>query len=268
VSRILAAAVGLGTSYARPWRRAHLRLLVSERLIQRHRIETRYGHLTFVSTQAGALQMARHFHDAEPGTLAWIDGFAPGAVLWDIGANVGAYALYAGRRGDLDVVAFEPSPNSYAALCTNIAENRLDRVQAFCVALAERSRLGILHMPNSHAGSVHNAFEQDTDLFGRRLPAERKQPALGIAADDLIERFGAPAPNHIKLDVDGTEVAILRGAERMLRSPALVSISVENARADTPQNRVIAAALEGVGFRPGERGRGGSDVTVNVIYRR
>lgn len=265
---MLSGAVALGTAYARPWRRAHLRLLVAERLQQRHCIETRYGALVFVSAHARALEAPRNFHSAEPGTLAWIDSFAPGAVLWDIGANVGVYSLYAGRRGDIVVLAFEPAPDSYAALCTNLAENRLDHVRAYCLALAEHTRLGTLTMPRSYPGSVFNALEQDVDLFGRPLVAERRQTALGIAADDLVDIFGAPAPNHVKLDVDSTEVAILRGAQRILRSPELLSVSVENARADTPQNLAIATLLGPAGFRPDEQGPGGGDLTINVIYRR
>ncbi len=268
VSQILSGVVVLGTAYARPWRRAHLRLLASERLHQRHRVETRHGPLTFVSTQARALEAPRNFHVAEPETLEWIDGFTPGSVFWDIGANVGVYSLYAGKRGDVEVLAFEPSPNSYAALCANIAENRLDRVHAFCIALGERSGLGTLNMSRTYPGSVYNAFEQEVDMTGRALSIERKQGAVGISADDLIEFFGAAPPNHIKLDVDSTEVAILRGAARLLRSASLHSLAVEHAVEDTPQNHAITSLLSTAAFRACGRGRGGGDLTVNVMYRR
>jgi FkbM family methyltransferase len=268
ISRLLTGLVGAATSYARPWRRAHLRLLVSERLQQRHSVETRYGPIVFVTTHGRALEAPRYFHQREPETLAWIDGFTPGEVLWDIGANVGSYSLYAGKRGDLDVLAFEPSPTSYDALCTNIDENRLSRVQAFCLALGEQTTLGTLNMSQTYPGSVYNAFEQEVDHTGAALSIERRQSALGVSADDLIDIFGAAPPHHIKLDVDSTEVAILRGAGRLLRSPRLQSVLVENAVDDTPQNRMIDALLAEAGFRAELRGRGGGDLTVNVLYRR
>lgn len=267
-ARLLAGLVGAATVPMRPWRRANLRLLVAERLYHRHRVETRHGSLVFVSTHPRALEAPREFYAAEPETLSWIDGFAPGSVLWDIGANVGHYSLYAGRRGDIDVLAFEPSPASYAALCGNIAANNLTRVRAFCVALGERSGLGTLNMSQTYPGSVFNAFEQDVDMRGAALQIERRQAAIGLSADDLAERFGAPLPNHIKLDVDSTEAAILRGAAIVLRSPALLSVLVENDAGDSDQNRVIDAILVEAGFRAASRGRGGSDLTVNVIYRR
>jgi hypothetical protein len=48
----------------------------------------------------------------------------------------------------------------------------------------------------------------------------------------------------------------------------LQSVLVENAVADTDQNRVIGELLGAAGMRPAGRGRGGSEVTVNVLYRR
>ena len=45
--------------------------------------------------------------DKEPETIEWIDSFKPGETLWDIGANVGIYSIYAGLRG-LNVLSFEP----------------------------------------------------------------------------------------------------------------------------------------------------------------
>jgi FkbM family methyltransferase len=268
VADILSGIVTLGSAYARPWRRASLRLLVAERLHQRHCVATRYGPLAFVSTDAHALEAPREFHSREPQTLEWIDGFQPGDVLWDIGANLGIYALYAGKRGDIDVLAFEPSPASYAALCANVAENRIDRVRAYCIALGERTGLGVLNMSETYPGSVYNAFEQRIDMMGRELSIARRQAGVGISADDLIEHFGAPAPNHIKLDVDSTEIAILRGAARLLQQPALTSLLVENAAVETAQNREIDAILTAAGFQIEMRGHGGGLETVNVIYRR
>ena len=45
----------------------------------------------------------------EPETLQWIDEFEKGSVLWDIGANIGLYSLYAAKSRQCRVIAFEPS---------------------------------------------------------------------------------------------------------------------------------------------------------------
>jgi hypothetical protein len=58
----------------------------------------------------------------EPETIKWIDGFQPNSVLWDFGANVGTYTIYAAKKGHF-VVAIEPSTREYEILKRNIELN-------------------------------------------------------------------------------------------------------------------------------------------------
>ena len=266
IAGALAGIVRAATVYAKPWRRSHLRLLVSERLYERHTVETRHGPIKFVTTSARALGGPKNFFTDEPETLAWIDGFPPDAVFWDIGANVGQYTMYAARCG-LTVVAFEPAPNTYAALSRNLAENAL-RIDAYCLALSERTQLGTLYMTDTHAASVFNAFESTRDSWGRDMTIEHEQPAVGISADDFVTIFEAPWPTHIKIDVDSTEVAILRGARRVLEAPTTRSVLIENTAEPSVQNRAIAELMAAAGFRPTGRGSAGSDIACNVIFER
>jgi FkbM family methyltransferase len=268
VSGILAGLVRAGTMYASPWRRAHLQLLVSELLHQRHQVITPFGPLWFVTTDARALGGPKNVLADEPETIDWIKGFQPNSVYWDVGTNVGQYAMIAALRGDIRVLAFEPAPRTYAALCVNIAENKLDvRASAYCVALSDVTRLGKLKMTRTHVASVLNSFEQDIDCFGDKIVAEYEQAALGISIDDFVNIFGARPPNYIKLDVDSTEVAILRGAAATLRSPNLISIIVENTKKESAQNDAIAALLRDAGFHPRKRGLGDNEYKVtNVIF--
>ena len=75
----------------------------------------------------------------EPDTLAWIDGFLkPGDVFYDVGANIGQYALYAAKRlgGQCRVLAFEPEALNYAKLNTNIVLNgQSETITAYCLAV-------------------------------------------------------------------------------------------------------------------------------------
>ena len=61
----------------------------------------------------------------EPYTIEWIDGFQPDDVLLDIGANIGAYTIYAAAVRGLRVIAIEPSTENFANLCRNIRENNV-----------------------------------------------------------------------------------------------------------------------------------------------
>ncbi len=268
-SRLLGALVAGLTAPQRPWRRAATRLLVAQRLLPHHKVETRHGRLAFITTHPEALQFPRHLLDREPETIEWIDQFQTPCAFWDIGANVGAYALYAALRPDVSVLAFEPSPASYAALARNIEANRRgDDIKALCVAFGDRTRLGSLNMSATHAGNSFNSFESTEDCFGRKLAVEFRQAALGFAIDDFRRLFGLAPPNYLKLDVDGTEDAILDGAAATLADPALRSVLIELEAAETPRNRRIAERLERAGLvLTSERGARQHEV-ANAIFRR
>jgi FkbM family methyltransferase len=267
-ARVLAALVAGLTLPQRPWRRAYTRLKLAGALIPTHEVATRHGPLRFVTTHPEALQFPRELSSREPETIAWIDGFRAPCSFWDVGANIGTYALYAALRPEVAVLAFEPSPASYAALARNVEANRLGgRVAAYCVALSAQTALGGLNMSATHAGNSFNSFDSLDDCFGRRLAVQFTQAALGFAIDDFRRLFGLPAPNYLKIDVDGIEAEILAGASETLADPALRSVLVELEYADTARNARITAPLEAAGFDLAERGQNHAG-SANAIFTR
>jgi hypothetical protein len=92
-----------------------------------------------------------------------------------------------------------------------------------------------------------------------------------MSIDDFVARFAPPFPGHVKIDVDGLEWAILKGAERTLRDPRLSSILVELPADDASEREQIEAYLRESGFELVERGPvqsapGGAG--ANHIFRR
>jgi FkbM family methyltransferase len=266
--RALASLVKLLTAPQHPWRRAHSRLRTAEALVQSHKVETPHGSLVLVSTQPKALWYPQHFLTREPETIAWIDGFEPPAVYWDIGANVGQFALYAALRPGVSVVAFEPAAASFAGLCRNIERNRFGgRIEAFCIAASDRSRIGSLNLSSTEAGSVLASFDSAEDCLGRQLDIAFSQSALGFALDDFRRQFGGPAPNYVKIDVDGTENEVLAGMRETLADPALRSVLIEIEERDTPRTRRITGQLEAAGFVFDSRGVGQGGATNAIFVR-
>lgn len=266
--RALTAMIAGMTAPQRPWRRAQTRLRVADALAQRHEIATRHGPLVFVSTHPEALQFPRELERREPETIAWIDGFATPCSFWDVGANIGTYALYAALRPGVSVLAFEPSAASYAALCRNIEANgQAGRIQAFCIALSSTTRLGRLNMSATNAGNSFNSFESTEDCFGRQLAVKFRQPAIGFALDDFRRLFALAPPDYLKIDVDGIEEEILAGAAETLADPALRGVLIELEQDDTDRNARIVRRIEGAGFTLSLRGanHGGS---TNAIFTR
>lgn len=253
----------------KPWRRADTRLRVSQDLVPQHRIETRLGALIFTSTHPQALQYPRDFDRREPETLAWIESFETPCRFWDIGANVGVFALYAGLRPGVEVRAFEPAAASYGALCRNIEVNHLDdRIQAYCVALSDRTQLGQFNLSGTNAGSVFNAFESTEDCFGNGIGVVFRQGALGFSVDDFRRLFELPAPNYLKIDVDGTEGRILAGAFETLHDPKLRSVLIELEATETARTDRLITALETAGFSLSLRGPQTQKGVVNGVFTR
>lgn len=266
--RALAALVAALTAPERPWRRADTRLRVANSLLPTHAVATRHGPLAFVTPHPEALQYPRELLDREPETIGWIDSFATPCRFWDVGANVGAYALYAALRAGVSVLAFEPAPASYAALCRNIEANGSgDRVEALCVALSDATRLGSLNMSATNAGNSFNSFESTEDCFGRPIDVSFRQAALGFSIDDFRRLFALPPPDYLKIDVDGIEQRILDGAAATLADPALRSVLIELETEETDRNARIVERLERAGFALARRGANHAGST-NAIFSR
>ncbi len=266
--KMLAAMVDRLTAPQHPWRRAATRLRVANALFQKHEVATRHGPVVFVTTHPEALQYPRELIGREPETIDWIDAFEVPCRFWDIGANVGAYALYAALRPDIRVLAFEPAPASYAALCRNVEANGSgERIQAFCLALSDNTRLGSLNMSATNAGNSFNSFESTENCFGKPLDIKFRQSTIGFSIDDFRHLFNLAPPNYVKIDVDGTEAQILDGAAETLADPALRAVLVELEAADTVRNDGIVERLERAGFVMTLRGANHAG-SANAIFTR
>jgi FkbM family methyltransferase len=167
----------------------------------------------------------------EPDTLAWIDRFVrEGDTLYDVGANIGLYALYAARRrhGRCRVLAFEPEALNYARLNQNIVRNELSEcVTAYCLAITDRTVLDLFYVKAFAPGAALHAFGRPVTQGEQPFAPRNRQGMLGVSLDDLTGPLGLPFPNHIKIDVDGIEERIIEGATRTLTDPRLKSVLVE-----------------------------------------
>lgn len=202
----------------------------------------------------------------EPWTVTWIEqSFRPGDVLYDVGANIGAYSILAARatRGQASVVAFEPSPATFAALAENVRLNRVSgSVTTLPVALARRSGLLALCMSDPAPGAASHR------LAPVAPGAEAGGAVLALQLDEAVERFGLPAPTLLKLDVDGGELSVIEGARRTLRGGNVRSLLIELERERAGD---LVAHLDELGFGLAERHRRPSaDVSVPDygIFRR
>jgi FkbM family methyltransferase len=171
----------------------------------------------------------------ESWTIEWLERHAAqGDVVYDVGANVGAYTLVAahlvGAAGT--VVAFEPGYASFAHLCDNIVLNGFAKtVVPIPLPLSGSTRLSEFTYHRLYPGHARHATtdaprdpEADAPVYEQR--------ALLTTLDDLVRTFRLPQPKLLKVDVDGTELDVLRGARDLLAhrdlQHVLMEIEVEN----------------------------------------
>jgi len=179
----------------------------------------------------------------EPWTVRWIEEYLnPGEVLYDVGANVGAYTLVAAVAvPSARVVSFEPAAASFAALCANLDLNAAgDRVVPVPLALGDRPRWARLN-----GGDVAGASSSLGNAGGPTVLVDR--------LDDVVDRFDLPSPDHLKLDVDGGELEVLGGGERLLGGGGVKSAMVE---LDRLRGQDVTERLARLGFRLAERSSG------------
>ena len=203
----------------------------------------------------------------EPLTIEWIDSFTPGAVFWDIGANVGVYSVYAAtRHEDITIFSFEPSAINQAVLNKNIELNGADKkVTALPLAFNDKTQIDYFYMDATAAGNTGGQFSQEQAGQEQAF----RQSCLGFSVDHFVEFYKTDVPNYIKIDVDGIEHLILRGATATLRNTALKSIILE-ADTDSPEYKEIEDILSASGFEKtqSENTVAGREQPCNMIFSR
>ena len=184
-----------------------------------------------------------HSCKKEPEMIRWIETILkPGDVLYDIGANVGAYTLVAAKyhQAKVKIYAFEPSFLNFVKLSKNILTNHTQGcVTPMQIALSDETTLGTFNYNNLTPGGAMHAFGQAVDYKGDAFVPVYQQEVFSYTMDDLIKRFKIPVPNHIKMDVDGIEFKILKGATETLEYPSLKSIIIELDEGDEESSRTV-----------------------------
>jgi len=178
--------------------------------------------------------------EKEPWTVEWLEReLRDDDALYDVGANVGSYALIAAAlRPRATVVAIEPGPANYEGLCRNVALNGMtDTVVPLPVGLAATTHLASLGLTDTAAGAADHVLGE-TGSAGA-------VPILAYALDDLVAAFRLPPPTLLKIDVDGAEDAVLAGASVTLDSPRLRSLIVE---VDVSKTQPVLDRLADHGF--------------------
>jgi FkbM family methyltransferase len=176
---------------------------------------------------------------------AMVKWVRPGEVAFDIGANVGFLTILASRLvGPAGrVVAFEPEPRNLERLRRHCDWNGAANVRIIEAAVSSRSGKGRLGVAGDQSSAgLDPRGEIDVTL---------------VAIDELVQSHEIPPPEFMKVDVEGHELDVLRGARRTIEEsqPVIVLAAHGSARAAECRGSLEAGGYGiswlGVGMRSG-----------------
>lgn len=188
------------------------------------------------------LNFGAYERDYMDACLALID---PGAVVWDVGANIGWYALtLARRRPGLRILSFEPIPGTFQALSENVRLNGEAGVRCLDFGLSDREAVQTFFFYPEGSANASAA-----DLSGRE--GVRQLSCRVRRLDDFAREEGLRA-DFIKCDIEGAELFALRGGRDTISRdhPVIFAEMLRkwSARFDYHPDDIIALLAE-LGYR-------------------
>lgn len=189
-----------------------------------------------------------YFGMKEQGHVNFLHGIKTGDTVLDIGANIGLqtldYSIAVGSTGK--VVSFEPHPGTFKRLEEHLRMNSTTNVQALNMGIGPTEATLIMYEvvgSNSGMNRIINNMEEP-----ERFPhVEVKVSPLGKA----LAGAGIDRINAIKIDVEGYEMAVLRGCEaELVRDKPILLIELDDAnlRENDSSAAELVAFLERLGY--------------------
>ncbi len=171
---------------------------------------------------------------------AMVRHLEPGAVMYDIGANIGFFSLLGARLTGPEpghVYAFEPAPVNAEAIRVNAERNEFRNITVIAKAVGERSGRVRLQL-------VDDAAWSKLEAYGAHPLTEDILEVEQVAIDELLDAGEVRPPGLVKIDVEGAELAVLEGMRRTLAAHRPTIICELH---DT--NREFVAAMDAEGYR-------------------
>lgn len=163
----------------------------------------------------------------------------PGGWALDIGAHIGNHTLFFSTIIGLDVMAFEAKPETYANLKNTLQANGLEKI-------VNTQNLAVSDHVKGLTLTPIKSLDPGTYSFSRE-PNEHSIYCRSVLLDSYLEFFQERQVKLIKLDIEGGELAALKGARKLInRHLPIITTEVFNKKAF----QEIASTLSELRYRP------------------
>jgi len=186
---------------------------------------------------------AKTFWTKEPATVGWLGELGPNDVLWDVGANIGLYSLFAAAKG-AQAIAFEPMiPNLYALHCNLMLNQKLaERITIVPIALSDSDGFDTLFLSSPDIGSSCHAAGSPLNYKLQQKDHWHGRHGCVLMRGDKID---VAPPTRVKIDVDGFEHKVVTGLGHVA---TLVKSWCIEVNLSLPEHKAMVASLQQKGW--------------------
>lgn len=221
-------------------RRYRVYRLLSRMAADRYEIYRVEGGLIYLNLHESAAMVQRAMSAYEPAKHALIRRhLRPGMTFIDVGANKGDFTLLAARLAGNSgtVISIEPAPENHSILQRSIELNDYTNIRVLQVALSDRDGTA-----NLQIGSTSGSHTLSPEFNGLRTVAVPTRTLDGVVAEQQLGSV-----DMIKIDVQGLELAVLRGASQTLRANPGIILLLDLPK-QSEKRRAIGEYLAPFGF--------------------
>ena len=180
------------------------------------------GHSMILTNEGSYPPIAMAIDQYEEGTTRLFQSLVkPGMVVIDVGAHVGYYSLLAAKHvGPTGkVYAFEPEPRNHKLLLSNIERNGYTNIVPINKGVSNRVGSTTLFLTALDNGR-HSAYRH-------RSPERGSVSVEATTIDDFLDAQGWPKVDLVKVDVEGAEMDVLQGMDRLFHESPDLKLIVE-----------------------------------------
>ena len=156
--------------------------------------------------------------------------------------------IAASTNQNVSVFSFEPSFSTYGTLVKNVLLNGLEnQIHTYPIGLSNMTEESRFNMSSMVSGAAEHSVGAAVNYLGKPFIPKAIFSILAFEMDTFITMFDLPYPEFLKIDVDGNELEILKGAVKTLSNQKLKSILIE-VHEGSDVDRAVRVTLEKYGF--------------------